>query len=115
MNSEELRQRTVRFAIQVMAFVRLLPKGLEGQVIGRQLFRSATSVAANYRAARRARSKREFYAKLCIVVEETDESLFWLEFTREGEIASNTDLEQEATELLYIFSASRKTAGLKLE
>lgn len=71
--------------------------------------RSATSVAANYRAACRARSKAEYYAKLCIVVEEIDETLFWLELIEEAKIASNPELTKEATELLCIFSASRKT------
>ncbi len=91
---------------------------MEGQVIGRQLLRSATSVAANYRAAGRARSKAEFYSKLCIVVEEADEVVFWLEIIQESKMSDSQELillRKEALELLYIFSASRKTARENLK
>ena len=83
--------------------------------MGKQLFRSATSVAANYRAAGRARSKAEFISKLSIVVEEADETLFWLELLEESKLCKNPELKKEAAELLYIFSASRKTARENLK
>ena len=75
----DLKERTKRFAIDVVHFFRGLPSRAPIDVIGRQLLRSGTSVAANYRAARRARSRREFLAKMGIVEEEADESSFWLE------------------------------------
>ena len=79
--------------------------------MGKQLLRSATSVAANYRAACRARSKAEFIAKLSIVVEEADEVLFWLELISESGICKVDDsLTREGTEILFIMSASRKSA-----
>ena len=77
--SEQLKARTKQFAIQVIKLVRVLPRNEESRVIGRQLLRSATSVAANYRAVCRSRSKAEFISKIGIVVEEADESVFWLE------------------------------------
>jgi len=73
MTSLELRDRTKRFALSIVGLSRLLPRSMEAQVMNRQLFRSATSVASNYRAATRARSKAEFFAKISIVVEEIDE------------------------------------------
>ena len=79
--------------------------------MGKQLLRSATSVAANYRAACRARSKAEFIAKLSIVVEEADEVLFWLELISESGISKIDDaLFREGKEILFIMSASRKSA-----
>jgi four helix bundle protein len=73
-DSEELNNRTKRFAIEIIQFFQSLPKSDEIKITGGQLVRAATSVAANYRAACRSRSKNEFYSKICIVVEETDES-----------------------------------------
>ena len=102
----------MQFALDVMAFSRHLPRTTEGQVMGKQLLRSATSVAANHRAAGRARSRAEFYSKLSIVVEEADETLFWLEILQESKVAAGGELSrlmQESRELVYIFSASRKT------
>ena len=90
-----------------------LPRGLAAQVIGRQLLRSATSVGANYRAACRAQSRAEFAAKLSIVVEESDESLYWLELVRETELIKPELLSaiiKEANELVAIVLTSRKTA-----
>jgi four helix bundle protein len=89
-----------------------LSKSDEARILGKQLLRSATSVASNYRAACRSRSKPEFYAKICIVVEESDETLFWLELIVEAEIVPGekaNGLMKEAEELLFIFSASKKT------
>jgi four helix bundle protein len=79
MNQAELKSRTKRFALRAMKLVRALPKDVPGKVIANQLMRSATSVAANYRASCRARSKTEFIAKIGVVLEEADESELWLE------------------------------------
>jgi len=76
---EQLRDRTKEFALRIVRLFRSLPRSPEAQVMGRQLLRSGTSVGANYRAACRSRSKAEFVAKLGTVVEEADESAFWLE------------------------------------
>jgi four helix bundle protein len=79
MDEKELKARTKNFALRVIKLVQALPRNMTADVLGKQLLRSATSVAANYRAACRARSQAEFVAKMSIVVEESDESLFWLE------------------------------------
>ncbi len=110
---EELRNRTKQFALRVIRLVRALPKTEEARIIGRQLLRSATSVAANYRAVCRARSKAEFLAKTGIVVEESDESQFWLELLVDSGIVPReklAPLSKEATELVAIFVASQSTA-----
>ncbi len=77
--SEQLRERTKSFALRIVKLFRALPKSTEAQVLGKQLLRCGTSVAANYRAACRARSRAEFVAKLGIVLEEVDESVLWIE------------------------------------
>jgi four helix bundle protein len=106
-----LRVRTKRFALSVVKLAGRLSGNEPARVVGRQLLRSATSVAANYRAAGRARSRKEFAARLGVVLEEADESAFWLEILREADIASDfNDLEREATELVRIFSAAYRTA-----
>ena len=112
MNSNELQKRTKRFALDIIKFFQKLPKSDEAKILGKQLLRSATSLASNYRAACRGRSKQEFYAKICIVVEESDESLFWLELFQESEIQNDettTVLMKEAEELLYLFSSTKKS------
>ena len=114
----ELQGRTKQFALRVIRLVNALPGTQPGRVIGNQLLRSATSVAANYRAACRARSRADFVYKLGIVEEEADESLFWLELLVEADLmpaARVQDLIQEANELTAIFVASRKTAKSKIE
>ena len=78
MNAEDLRHRSRKLALGVICFLRSLPENIENRELCRQLFRSATSVAVNYRAVGRARSTQEFIAKLSIVVEEIDETVFWL-------------------------------------
>ena len=116
--SEELKKRTIQFASSIVKFFQQLPKTTEAQIIGKQLFRSSTSVASNYRAACRAQSDSEFYSKLCIVVEEADETLFWLELLIETGITKpeNTNLYiKETTELLAIFASARKTLKKKLD
>ena len=101
------------FAIGIIKMYRTLPKTTEAQIISRQLLRSSTSLAANYRAACRARSKAEFSAKKCIVVEETDENVFWIELLVETNVISLKNikgLNAEINELLAIFSTARRTA-----
>ncbi|HKT49778.1 MAG TPA: four helix bundle protein [Candidatus Angelobacter sp.] len=110
---EELRDRTKRFAIRIVRLFRALPKSTDAQVMGKQLLRCGTSVAANYRAVCRARSTAEFVARIGIVAEEADESVLWLELLDETETLSSTKLQEitkEARELAAIFSASQKTA-----
>ena len=112
MDSDVLNQRTKLFALEIIRFYKVLPKTDEARILGKQLIRSATSIAANYRAARRSRSDNEFYSKICIVVEESDESLFWLELLKEAEFDVEGKINVlmiEAQELLKIFSVSRKT------
>ena len=108
-----LQSRTKEFAIRIVRVFRFLPKTDEARVIGRQLLRSGTSVAANYRAVCRARSKAEFIAKMGVVLEEVDETVFWLEFLVDTQTISPdrmAPLLQEANELVSIFSASKRTA-----
>ncbi|MGB6249280.1 MAG: four helix bundle protein [Terriglobales bacterium] len=110
---EELRNRTKRFALRIIRLFRYLPRTTEAQVLGKQLLRSGTSVGANYRAAGRGRSKAEFVAKMGIVVEEADETVFWIECLIESGIVKSdllNDLLAEANELLAIFAASQRTA-----
>jgi four helix bundle protein len=112
-NAEVLKDRTKRLAVSTVLLIRTLQPTTEGRVIGGQLLRAVTSVAANYRAVCRARSKREFIAKLGIVIEECDESLFWLELMAELRLAGHGPLQglmAEGDELLSIFVASRRTA-----
>jgi four helix bundle protein len=84
---EALRERTKQFAISIIKLFRVLPRTEEARVIGRQVLRSSTSVAANYRAVCRARSKAEFVAKMGVVVEEADETVFWLELLVDAQVA----------------------------
>ena len=109
----QLRDRTKQFALRVMKLCQALPQTPAGRVVGSQLLRSGTSVAANYRAACRARSHSEFYSKLCIVLEEVDETLLWLELLRDSGTVSPArlrELVQEAEELVAIFASARRTA-----
>ncbi len=113
MDAEVLKARTKQFALRVIRLVEALPHTQTAGVVGKQLLRSATSVAANYRAACRARSQADFVHKLGIVEEEADESLFWLELIVEANLMAEArvqDLLKEADELTAIFVASRKTA-----
>jgi four helix bundle protein len=117
MNSELMKDRTKRFALLVIRGCRTLPSTQESRIITRQLLRSATSVAANYRAVCRSRSTADFVSKLGVVLEEADETLFWLELLVDGGIAQAdkvASLLKEANELVSIFVASLRTAkGLK--
>jgi four helix bundle protein len=108
----QLKQRTKTFALRVIRMTQALPRTREADVIGRQVLRSATSMAANYRAAGRGRSKAEFRAKLGIVIEETDETVLWLELLGESGIvrpARLRNLLDEANQLLALFAASWRT------
>jgi four helix bundle protein len=114
--AEVFKKRTKKFVVDNIKFFRTLPKTEEAKIIGRQLLRSSSSVGSNYRAACRARSKAEFHSKLSTVVEEADESVFWMEVLIEAEIVNKesiTYLLQEGNEILKIASASRKTVSDK--
>jgi four helix bundle protein len=116
MNPEELKQRTKVFGKRVIKLFEALPKNTTTSVIGRQLLRSATSVGANYRAVCRAKSHADFIAKLGIVEEECDESLYWLEMlveTNQVRPVWVSNLMKEGEEILAIIVASAKTARVK--
>jgi four helix bundle protein len=119
MNPRQLRDRTKQFAITIVRLCRALPKDWEILELGKQLLRSGTSVAANYRASQRARSDKEFCAKIGVVLEEVDESQLWLELLPEADARYNSPSHQallrEASELTAIFSASYRTARGNLE
>jgi four helix bundle protein len=112
-NSQILRDRTKRFALLVIRCCHTIPRNEESRIVCRQLLRSATSVAANYRAVCRARSSADFISKMGIVLEEADESLFWLELLLESGIVGQErvrPLLKESNELVSIFVASLLTA-----
>ena len=118
MTADELKLRTKQFALRVISLVAALPKTIEGRAIANQLVRSGTSVAANYRAACRARSRSEFIAKMGVVLEEADETQLWLELIIESKLVPIKRVESllgEATELVAIFVASRKSASSNLK
>jgi four helix bundle protein len=113
MTENELLRRTKEFAIRIVKLVNALPETVAGRAIGAQLIRSGTSVAANYRAACRGRSKAEFIAKLGTVEEEADESAFWLEMIIESNLMKESlvsDLLREAGEITAIMASSKITA-----
>lgn len=108
----QLKQRTKSFALRIIRMTQALPRTREADVIGRQVLRSATSIAANYRAAGRGRSRAEFTAKLGVVIEEADETVLWLELLAESGIIRPSrlrDLLDEANQLLTVFAASWRT------
>jgi four helix bundle protein len=110
---QSLEDRTRAFAVEILRFVASLPPIASEQVLGRQLLRAGSAVGANYRAARRSRSRREFAARLAVVVEEADESVYWLElFAAVPTSRSSTlaPLLQEARELRAIFATALKTS-----
>jgi len=90
---EQLRQRTKQFALRIIRLSRHLPSGREADVIGKQVLRSGTAVAANYRAAGRSRSRADFISKISVLVEEADETVFWLELLEEANLMPTTRLE----------------------
>ena len=109
----QLKARSKRFALEVITLVSTLPRTPVAEIIGRQIVRAGTSTGANYRAACRARSHAEFIAKMGVAEEEADETLYWLELLLETHLVESGAVQpliREATELVAIFSASRKTA-----
>jgi four helix bundle protein len=109
----DLKDRTKAFALRIIKLTEALPKSRTSNVIGHQLLRCGTSVAANYRAVCRAKSKKDFIAKLGIVEEGCDETIFWMELLSESDVVPEkrlSDLKLETEEILKIIIASAKTA-----
>ena len=118
MSEPDLKKRTKAFVLRVLKLVDALPKTASGRALAAQLVRSGTSVAANYRAARRAKSPAHFLSKLGDVEEEADETLFWLELLEESGIVPTKrllPLKKEADELVAIIVSSINTAKKKSE
>ena len=114
MSKAELLTRTKSFSLRILKLVDHLPRTMSGRAIGNQLVRCGTSVGANYRAACRSRSRAEFAAKLGIVAEEADETVYWLELLHDGKLLSETELSEllkEANELTAIFTAGRRSSS----
>jgi four helix bundle protein len=113
MTAKELKERTFHFGVRVVRAVEFLPKTDTARTLGKQLLRAGTSVGANYRAAARARSRADFVAKLGIVEEECDETIYWMQMVVELKLLKAARLAKllaEANELLAIVVASIKTA-----
>jgi four helix bundle protein len=112
MDSNELKNRTKTYSITILDLVEMLPNTISGRAVSNQIVRSGTSVGANYRAVCRARSDREFIAKMSIVIEESDETLFWLEIILQKEWVNKSQVDgiwKEGNELTAIFVSSMKT------
>lgn len=117
MTNDELKNRTKQFSLLILNLVEKMPNSISSRVIINQLAKSATSVGANYRAVCRARSDKEFVAKLNIVLEEVDEAQFWLEIITEMNWISKSELEfslKESSELVAIFVSTLKTVNNRL-
>jgi four helix bundle protein len=117
MAGEDLNVRTKAFAVEIIQLVTALPKSQVTDVLGRQVLRSATSVGTNYRAACRSQSRAAFIAKISIVIEECDETQFWLELLSELNLLGQESFRRlwsEADELIAIFVTSKSTAKAKL-
>ena len=115
MNEIQLKKRTKEFAKNIIRLCRNLPANREGRLIGNQIFRSGTSVAANYRAACRGRSKAEFVSKLAILEEEADETMLWIELIKEMGISKDPlvdDLLKESDEIVAMIVSSIKTTNM---
>jgi len=111
---ESIKNRTKTLAVDIIIYYNSMKKTDATFIVGKQLIRSVTSTAANYRAACLARSKKEFYSKISIVVEEADETLFWLEILNETKLARKQTLEPfiaESLEILKIVSKARKNTN----
>jgi four helix bundle protein len=109
----ELLVRTKTFGLRILNLVDHLPRTMSGRAIGSQLVRSGTSIGANYRAACRSRSRAEFAAKLGIVAEEANETVYWLEMLRDGKLIPEgklSELLKEVNELTAIFTAGRRSS-----
>jgi four helix bundle protein len=110
---QDLRLRTREFALRVLRLYTSLPRTTEAQVLGKQVLRSGTSVGAQYREARRARSNAEFVSKIESGLQELEETVYWLELLADAKIGDSSRLQalhKEAEELIAIFVASAKTA-----
>ena len=115
---DDLRRRTKDFALRIIKLFRALPKTEEARVLGRQILRSGTSVAANYRSACRGRSRADFISRIGITLEEADETAFWLELLIDAGIVKKVRLEKllvESNELVRIFQATRTTAKVHVQ
>ena len=113
LQEQQLRDRTKAFALRILRLYQTLPFRADAQAIGKQLIRSGTSVAANYRAACRARSRKEFTFKVGLVMEEADETQFWLELLIDSGLVKAAMLEpltKEAAEVTAIFTAAYNTS-----
>lgn len=116
MTSEQLKQRTKQFSLLILELVDKLPNSIATRVVANQIAKSGTSVGANYRAVCRARSDKEFISKMEIVLEESDETLFWLEIIKDKNWISKDTVEsiwKEGNELTAIFVSSLKTVKSK--
>lgn len=114
MTPEQLKERSKKFALRILNLAERLPRGVKGRVLSNQIARAGTSLAANYRAACKCRSRAEFVAKMGVAEEEADETQFWLELICDGHLISSKrllDLQREARELTALFAASRKSAA----
>jgi len=112
MQAKDLQNRTKSFSLKILDLVEKLPNTISGRAIANQIVRSGTSVAANYRAVCRARSDREFIAKMAIVTEESDETLFWIEIIGAKDFVNQeylNPIKREANELTAIFVGSLKS------
>jgi four helix bundle protein len=113
MDRKILQQRTKQFHSDIIKLCEDLPRNAAGFETAKQIIRSAGSVGANYRATVRAKSKADFIYKIEIVLEEADESMYWLEVIRDSNLRTGTEIERlirEANELTAIFAATDKTA-----
>ncbi|WP_207532246.1 four helix bundle protein [Desertivirga arenae] len=111
---EKFKRRTKKFVIDNILLFKNLPKSDEARILGKQLLRCSSSVGANYRAACRGRSQAEFFSKISIVVEEADETLFWMEVMVESGIVSEIcmkPLMEEARQILAVVAKARKSAS----
>ena len=118
MDSNELKNRTKKFSLRIIDLVEQIPNTIPGRAIANQIIRSGTSVGANYHASCRARSNKEFIAKMGIVIEESDETMFWLEIIEEKNWIDKSEVEKlwkEGNELTAIFVSSVKTVKSKMK
>jgi four helix bundle protein len=116
MDSSEMKARTKRFALRIVRLSAALPKDRAGDVLGRQILKSGTSIGANYREAIRASSKRHFISTLEIAIREAEETIYWLELLSEAEIVASARLQglmDECGELLAILTSTVRTAKRK--
>jgi four helix bundle protein len=117
MTTEEMKVRTKKFSLKIIDLAEKLPATYVVKVIANQIVRSGASVGANYRAVCRARSDKEFVSKMNIVLEEADETLFWLEIIKEKNWSDKSELEtilKEGNELTAIFVSSLKTVNNRI-